>query len=214
MKITKFTHSCLLVEMPEPVNRTVLFDPGAMSQAALAVDKLEFLDDIVITHSHQDHFSLDLTKQLVAKFPKVRIVAPDDVVETLSEQGIDASSDPAEGMVAFTAPHENVEPLFPRPQQIGIHYLELLSHPGDSHSFNQTMPILALPVTGPWAATVTAINLAIKLKPQFVLPIHDWHWSPEGREQMYEIMKQAFQKEGISFIALKDGEPVVLDTSV
>ena len=67
MKVTKFVHSCLLVEMPAPINRTALFDPGAMSVDALEVDSLEYLDDIIITHEHGDHFHLPLIKQLEAE---------------------------------------------------------------------------------------------------------------------------------------------------
>ena len=92
MKITKFQHSCLLVEMPEPVNRTALFDPGVMSESALDIEALVYLDDIIITHSHPDHYHVPLVQALYAKFPKVRITAPADVVVDLKEHGISASS--------------------------------------------------------------------------------------------------------------------------
>lgn len=212
MKITKFEHSCLLVEMPDPVNRTILFDPGVMSEVALKVDELQFLDDIVITHEHADHLSQKLLGELVAKFPNVTITAPSDVVALLSDQNITASDLETDGIVFFDSPHESVEPLFPRPQQIGVHYLDVLSHPGDSHSFRETKAILALPVSGPWASTVTAINLAIRLKPQYVIPIHDWHWHEQARQQMYKNIQGALEKQGITFIPLKTGIPEVINT--
>ena len=211
MKITKFEHSCLLVEMPAPQNRTTLFDPGMMSETALDVTKIDYLDDIVITHSHGDHLSLNLMKQLVAKFPAVKITAPADVVDLLEKEDIAASSDPSEGISFFDAPHEAVEPLFITPDQIGVHYLAMLTHPGDSHSFSETKAILALPVTAPWGATTTAVKLALELKPQYVLPIHDWHWRPEARDQMYSALEQAFAQHGITFVKLVTGEPVTLE---
>ena len=211
MKITKFEHSCLLVEMPVPQNRTTLFDPGMMSETALDVSKIDYLDDIVITHSHVDHLSLNLMKQLVAKFPAVKITAPADVVDMLEKEAIAASSDPSEGISFFDAPHEAVEPLFITPTQIGVHYLARLTHPGDSHSFSETKAILALPVTAPWGATTTAVKLALELKPQYVLPIHDWHWRPEARDQMYGALEQAFAQHGITFVKLVTGEPVTLE---
>jgi L-ascorbate metabolism protein UlaG (beta-lactamase superfamily) len=212
MKITKFVHSCLLVEMPAPVSRTVLFDPGIMSEAALQVEKLQFLDDIVITHKHSDHLSVPLVKQLVGAFPEVSITAPAEVVELLAAEGIPAHSEPAEGMELFTSPHESVAPLFTQPEQIGVHYLDVFTNPGDSHSFNSSKKILALPVTAPWGSTIEAVKLAVKLKPQYVLPIHDWHYNDVARDQMYQILTEALAKEGITFIALKTGEPVVLET--
>ena len=209
MKITKLVHSCLLVEMPEPVNRTVLFDPGVMS--TVDVGSLEYLDDIVITHSHGDHLNVDVVKQLAQKFPDVRLLAPSEVVEQLKAAGVNASTEPSKGMSLFDSPHESVAPLFPQPEEIGVHYLDALTHPGDSHSFSETKQILALPITAPWGATVNAVNLAVKLKPKYVIPIHDWHWRDEARENMYGLIEEALAKHGITFLKVKNGEPFTLD---
>lgn len=211
MKITKFVHACLLVEMPAPVNRTALFDPGAMSEEALNVDQLVYLDDIFITHIHGDHFSIDLLKRLTDKFPRVRITAPNEVVQRLAQENIAASSEAPQGVTIFNAPHESVEPLFPQVQNLGIHYLDLLTDPGDSHTFRESKTVLALPIQGPWGSTINAINLALQLKPRYVLPIHDWHWSDAAREQMYDAFEKALAKANIQFIKLKTGEPAVLD---
>lgn len=213
MKITKFIHSCLLVEMPAPTNRTALFDPGNMSEAALDVDALEFLDDIIITHEHGDHFHLPLIERLVAKFPSVRITAPADVVQTLQLEGIQASSDPSEGIAFFDAPHEAIRPFMDAdpPQEIGVHYLGRLSHPGDSHSFRESKEILALPVQAPWGSTVNAVKLALELRPKFVVPIHDWHWSDTARQATYDRMEKRFAEEGITFFKPQTGQPFVID---
>jgi L-ascorbate metabolism protein UlaG (beta-lactamase superfamily) len=211
MKITKLVHSCLLVEMPEPVNRTVLFDPGQMSTVDAA--SLQYLDDIVITHEHGDHIDIDVIKQLVQKFPQVRILTTAPVARQLEGQGIRAATEPPEGMELFSSPHENVEPLFPVPEQIGVHYLGKLTHPGDGLSFSETKELLALPVQAPWqkGTPVDAYIKAVELKPKYVLPIHDWHWRDEARESTYSNLEKAFAKEGIAFLKLKNGEPVVLD---
>jgi L-ascorbate metabolism protein UlaG (beta-lactamase superfamily) len=197
--------------MPAPVNRTVLFDPGSLSETALDIDTLMYLDDIVITHIHGDHVSIPLVKRLVAKFPEVRITTTNEVVEQLAGEGIKASNEPAEGIVFFDSPHENVKPLFPQPEEIGVHYLDKLTHPGDSHSFTETKQILALPVTAPWGANVRAVNLALELQPKHILPIHDWHWSDAAREGSYSSMEKVFADRGITFHKLKTGEPVVLE---
>src|SRR5487761_1599521 len=91
MKITKFVHSCLLVETPE---RTALFDPGMMSEAALDIDRLTRLDDIFITHEHGDHISVPLVKTLVDKFPNVRITTTSAVVSSLRGEGVSAADTP------------------------------------------------------------------------------------------------------------------------
>jgi L-ascorbate metabolism protein UlaG (beta-lactamase superfamily) len=211
MKITKLEHSCLLVEMPAPVNRTVIFDPGVMSEPYVDVDSLEFLDDIFITHAHGDHFHVPLIKRLVEKFPEVRITGPREVVNKLKQEGIPATSDEYDGVKFFDAKHENVLPLFQPPEEIGIHYLDLLSHPGDSHHFTETKAILALPVTAPWGSMVRAVNLGLELKPQYILPIHDWHWRDEARTGAYDSLEKVFGDAGIRFLKLENGKPVVID---
>ena len=206
MKITKFVHSCLLVETPE---RVALFDPGTLSEEALEIDKLARLDDIFVTHEHADHISLDLIKRLVKKFPAVRITSTSSVVKQLDEAGITASNQPPDGVEFFEAPHESVAPLFDHPpEEIGIHYLGVLSDPGDSHSFNETKEILALPITAPWGSSVKALNLALRLEPKHVLPIHDWHWRDEARRQTYDLFSRILGEKGITFHKLETGVPV------
>jgi L-ascorbate metabolism protein UlaG (beta-lactamase superfamily) len=211
VKITKLVHSCLLVEMPAPVNRTALFDPGGFS--TVDADSLEFLDDIIITHIHGDHFDLETIKKLVAKFPDVRITAPDEIVEALNAESIPATSAASEGITFFDSPHEPIRPFFDAdpPQEIGVHYLGHLTHPGDSHSFRETMPVLALPVQAPWGSANRAVELGLELKPRYIIPIHDWHWSDAAREASYNSMEKVFGRAGITFIKAVNGEPFVLD---
>lgn len=211
MRVTKFIHSCLLVETP---GRAAIFDPGTMSEEALgkALDdgSVTRLDDIFITHGHQDHLSLPLIKRLLGKFPDARITAPQEVVDQLAGEGIQASAAPPEGVTFFEAPHEGI--LSETPQNIGIHYLDLFSDPGDSHSFKETKAVLAMPVQAPWGSSMNAFNIAVKLKPKYVLPIHDWHWNDQAREQMYERwFKPALAEQGIKFVSLETGEPVEID---
>lgn len=208
MQITKYVHSCLLVETDD---RIALFDPGVMSQAALPIDQLEALDDIIITHEHSDHFSLELIRDLVRKFPGAQITAPTDVVAMLGREGISATDQAATGIEFFDSPHENVAPLANQPQEVGVHYVDQFSHPGDSHSFTETKAVLALPVTAPWGCSVDALNLALKLKPQYVVPIHDWHWRDESRQQAYDRFEKILAEQGITFLKPETGIPLTID---
>jgi L-ascorbate metabolism protein UlaG (beta-lactamase superfamily) len=207
MKITKYIHSCLMVETS---GRVAVFDPGVMSAAALgaALPSLTRLDDIFVTHVHPDHCDPALVGQLLARFPDARVTAPADAVAALAKAGVKASTQAPDGVVLFDSPHEEGAPLFPAPQQYGYHYLDTLSDPGDSHSFRETKAILALPVQAPWGSTRRAINLALELKPRHVLPIHDWHWSDDARTQMYGRLEQILGEQGITFHKLETGVPV------
>ncbi len=204
MKITKLAHSCLLVEMP---TRTALFDPGSWSESMINVASLKWLDDIIITHEHGDHMHIPTLKALQEKFPSVRIKTTAAATELLKAEGLNAVPDAVEGIELFNAPHEHIEPLGQTPENIGVHYLDMLTHPGDSTHFEETRSILALPVTAPWGSTVQALNRAIELRPKYVIPIHDGQWSDAARQQMYEKIDNAFQKEGIVFYKPVNGEP-------
>jgi L-ascorbate metabolism protein UlaG (beta-lactamase superfamily) len=211
MKITKYVHSCLLVETN---GRVAIFDPGSMSYPEFDIEGLEQLDDIFVTHMHQDHFHLPFIKELLAKFPDARITAPKDVVEELTTESIKATSDASEGVSFFNSPHEDTAPLFPELDEIGIHYLESLSHPGDSHSFHETKEILALPITAPWGSTIKAVNIALELKPKYVIPIHDWHWKEEVRLQMYNVFEEILSKKNITMFKPETGKTIDIPLDV
>lgn len=210
MKITKLIHSCLLVEMPAPINRTAMFDPGIFSIEAVDVDRLIYLDDIIITHNHFDHMHIPLIKKLVAKFPEVRITAPAEAVTQLAAQGIKAQSEPTPGIEFFDSPHHDLSPVGEAPQQLGVHYLDTLTNPGDSHEAKQTKQILALPITAPWGSQLDAVKLALKLKPRYIIPIHDWHWNDDARQQAYDTLENFFGQHNIEFIKPETGKPFVL----
>ena len=208
MQITKYIQSCLLVESD---GKVALFDPGMMSEAALDVSKLTQLDSIIITHVHGDHFSMSLIKNLVDAFPEVHITAPSEVVSLLADEGIAATDQVSDGIEFFDAPHESVEPLYPSPEEIGVHYQGVLSHPGDSHSFTETKAVLALPITAPWGSTIKALNLVLELKPEVVVPIHDWHWRDEARIQTYDMFESILADKGITFLKPETGVPLQVD---
>lgn len=209
MKITKLGHACLFVETPERVG---LFDPGYMSD--VPIGSLSRLDDLIITHEHGDHLNVDCVRALLVKFPKVDVWASEAVRKTLKDANIEVKvPTTTKDVELFVAPHADVEPLFAAADNIGVHYLGTLTHPGDSFSFSATRDILALPVAAPWGATTDAVELALKLKPKVVLPIHDWHWSDQARKSMYARLEEVFTSYGIRFIGLENDTPVNVDVS-
>jgi hypothetical protein len=148
----------------------------------------------------------------VARFPDVRITAPQEVVDELQKNGLKATSAQSDGIAFFDSPHEPIRPVFDAdpPQELGVHYLNMLSDPGDSHSFNETKAILALPVQAPWGSEVDAITLALRLKPRHIIPIHDWHWNEQARQAEYERLEKTFGAADITFHKMETGVPIVI----
>jgi L-ascorbate metabolism protein UlaG (beta-lactamase superfamily) len=208
MKITKFVHSCLLVEDQQ---RVAIFDPGNFSweSGLFKIDNLIQLDDIIITHEHPDHFYLPFIQALLSKFPQTRITTTSVVAEELTKQAIkNTNTESNEVLTVRQVTHETMVPLAPPPNSnLVVHYLDRLTHPGDSHHFDESKEVLALPINAPWGTWRRAAEFGLELKPKIIIPIHDWHLSNDAREGAYERFEFFFKEHGIRFVKIQNGEP-------
>ncbi len=211
MKVTKYTHSCLLVETPD---RVALIDPGGFSwkSDSLDLDSIERIDRILVTHSHGDHMSVEFIEAVTKKFPEVHIVANEEVVQALQEAGVKGTYRGLDTACSrsFEAPHEPIEPFSKTAMNNGYHFQGELSHPGDSHSFNESKRILAMPFVAPWGIVMDGIKKCQELKPEIVIPIHDWFFSEPAKEWLYGRIKEVLAKDDIKLEVLSDGESVEL----
>ena len=80
MKITKFGHCCLLIEI---AGKRVLTDPGAFS---VGHEHLSEVDIILITHEHADHCHTESILALVETNPGVTIISNSSVARLLKEK--------------------------------------------------------------------------------------------------------------------------------
>lgn len=208
MKISKYVHSCLLIEEQD---KTILIDPGnyTAEEKILNISRLEKLDFVLITHEHQDHLDITLIQELVRKFPETRLISNSSVTVLLEKEGLVVSPGGNDFIVMEDVPHEK---LLGRaaPQNTLFHLFGKLTHPGDSLQFTSTAEILALPIQAPWGSMVQAVERAAELKPKIVIPIHDWHWSEKARERLYGMAADYLRGKGIDFKGLETGVPVDL----
>lgn len=208
MRVTKFLHSCLLVE---DQGKTFLFDPGNFTDEANVLDlnKISNIDYILITHEHADHMFPSLIKKVLEKFPELIIITNNSATAVLENEGITASTETPDFIQTEIIPHEKI---FGGevPQNLKFTVNNLLTHPGDSFAFDQTTKVLALPLQAPWGNVTQAAELGVKLKPEIVLPIHDWHWKDEVRVSIYKRLEDFFNKQGIKFIPLETGISIEL----
>lgn len=209
MRITKFLHSCLLVEHE---NKTVLIDPGQFGWESGLFNTSDYnsIDEIIITHEHFDHCYLPFVEAVIAAFPKVRIVTNEGVKKKLVEAGVvdNISTDSTELTTLNPLMHDSMEPLSPGPavENSAIHTLGLLSHPGDSVHLTESRNILCVPLAGPWGSAIDAVRMAVKLGPHSVIPIHDWMWNDQWKSLMYDRMELFFKEQGIHFYKPVDGQ--------
>lgn len=211
MRITKFVHSCLLVESPD---HNALIDPGnfTWNSHLLHINSLPRLDHIVITHEHPDHYDEPGLRKLSHRFPRTTIITNKNLAEDIKKLGLSnpvhVGSD--DNLVVFEATHEPLPLDTPQVVNIGVHIADKLTHPGDSYDFDHTREILALPLTGPFTSYKQALDVIVRLKPKIVLPLHDWEWHRSARENRYSRAKELLKKHQIEFIELENAMPVEL----
>ena len=203
--ITKLVHACLLVE----ANGTrTLIDPGVFSwnDERLDLSMVQDIDTILITHEHADHVSVEFLKGVLERSNDATVETTDSLAAILSNEGIDAVTG---GTPRFAAPHERI-PIGPGPQNTGFHVEGVLSHPGDSHSFVETMPILAMPFIAPWGSLTVGVDRVRLTQPRYVIPIHDWFLSSDGAAFMYRLAEMGLADDDIDLIHIADFDSVTL----
>jgi L-ascorbate metabolism protein UlaG (beta-lactamase superfamily) len=206
VEITKLVHACLLVETRDT---RILIDPGSFSWQDERFDPsmVEGVDRILITHEHADHVSFEFVRAALERSNDATVETTPALQHILAEQGIEAVTN---GTPQFAAPHERI-PLGPGPQNVGFHVEAVLSHPGDSHSFVETMPILAMPFVAPWGSLTNGADRTRLVRPKYVIPIHDWFLSDGGRTVMYRLAKMALDEDGIELVQIEDFQSVTLE---
>ena len=180
MKITKYLHSCLLVQEQQT---RLLIDPGTFvfADKMVTIDQIPPVNAILITHVHADHCDVKAMKELIRTFPGVEIFSNAEVVTALSREGMHASVLKAGRRIAIgsctvaalPAPHESILPDTAC-DNIALLINDRFLHPGDSqHVDVEDIEVLALPVAAPWTRRTEAWEYAKKLAPRHVVPIHD-----------------------------------------
>ncbi len=204
MEITKFAHSCFLIE---DQGQRILIDPGIYSDQQ---NQLTNLDIVLITHEHPDHFSIDSIKQIIANNPKVKIITNTAVKTILDNENIEnlllehENSLNESGVLieAIGDKHAIIHKSIPQFQNTGYYINSKLFYPGDSLTLpNREVEILALPVSGPWLNISEAIDYALEIKPKKCFPVHEALLVHPG--VAHSIPPTILEPVGIEFIVIE-----------
>lgn len=211
MKVTKFDHSCLLVEDD---GTKVLTDLGSWNKE---LPSISGLDAVLITHEHQDHFDLEKLKVLLASNPQAVVITHDAVGAKLQEAGLPYTA---------IAPNESVTVKGIAIESYGTDHAIIygdkspcrntgyliggrLFMPGDALHDVPPKPveILALPTGGPWMKMSEAVDYAKTIKPKIVFPIHDAMYTADYRQGGVPRWIGGFlEPDGITFVNMMPGD--------
>ena len=209
MQITKFGQCCLLIEL---AGKRILTDPGRFS---VAQNEVTGLDLILITHEHADHLHSESLQAILKNNPAAAVVTNEGVGKILTELGLRyevlVEAEPTERcgvtLEAFDGKHAEIFAAYGQVQNTGYFIAEQLFYPGDSYiEPGKPVPVLALPVAGPWCKSAESIAYAVRVKPDAAFPVHDAVLNDEGLALTHGLFKLQLQTQGIDFIPLLAGE--------
>lgn len=184
-------------------------DPGAYSTLQ---NEAENIDLILITHEHQDHFHLESLKAVLKNNPKARVVTNKSVGNLLEKEKISSEllehGQKAEyGGIHIEGcgeKHAIIYENFGQVENTGYFIAHKLFYPGDAfYNPGKPVPILALPVSGPWMKISEAVDYAKSLRPKICFPVHDGMLRFGGPN--HAIPQKFLPTAGIRFEIIPDG---------
>lgn len=211
MTITKFGHSCLLIE---DQNARILLDPGIFTKLP---DRLERLDGLLLSHEHPDHADPATLQRLRRAQPDLRIITNQAVADVLGGHNIQSEVFQSQQevrigpvLVRFLGTtHAVILPEVPTVANTGYLIDGRLFFPGDAFTVpEEPVEILALPVAAPWSKLAETIAYARAVQPKIVIPIHDGFLTPINPFAIW--IKKTLPAAGIKVLTLPEGQPRLL----
>lgn len=207
MKLTKYGHSCLLIEQGPD---RILVDPGTFSQGW---ENLTGLTAVLLTHQHADHVDIARLPGLLALNSDVQLFADPGSVSSLADAGVTATPvepgdtlDLATPVQVFGDTHAVIHRDIPTIANRGYLIDGRLYLPGDSLQVpTPAVEILALPVAAPWMAAKEAVDFLRAVDPTTVIPIHEKILANPG--MVYGILRN-LKPADTQWLDLDDGATV------
>jgi L-ascorbate metabolism protein UlaG (beta-lactamase superfamily) len=208
MRISKFVHSCLLVEKG---GDRLLFDPGKFSFVEGRVKPEQFtgIASIVLTHFHPDHVETEALKKILSGNAGAVVLTNTEAQKKLAEAGVLAevfeTGTRDVGGFRLTALAATHAPILgsAAPQNTAYVVDDMLLNPGDSFaeilSQKAAVHVLALPVMAPWSTELGVADFVKRMRPQRIVPVHDGQAKDFFLKQRYDVFEKYFSEQGIRF---------------
>jgi len=210
MRVTKYIHSCLLIETN---GDRILVDPGKLTfLGGVAPETFGAVSAVVVTHDHADHVDDEAVRKILARNPAAVLLTNAEGAAAFAKRGLQATVFDsgvqrigATSIRAVPAPHAPVLAAVP-PRNVAYVFGEMLLVPGDSYAPDldacRGIRALALPVSAPWAKELETAAFAERIAPKEVLPIHDGFVKETFLAQRHQNFEKYFASAGIAFRSL------------
>ena len=199
MRLTRYGHSCLLVEDGDA---RVLLDPGVFSAG---FESLRGLTAVLITHAHPDHLDAERLRALLAANPEAQLHVDegsagqlDDLPATVVHDG--DALDVGVRVDVHGSTHAVIHEDIPRIPNVGYLVADRFFTPGDALTApDADVEVLGLPTAAPWLKLAEAVDLLRAVRPRLAFPVHD---AVLSQPQIWYGQFDALSPAGTSFDAL------------
>ena len=210
MKITKYEHACLDIEVGG--GERLIIDPG--DQADSLTDFSNIVA-VVVTHVHSDHMDTAKIAQIIAANPEVKIFTVQQVADELKVKNAEVVMPNSGAEIrAFNlqfcgGEHQPVHPSFPKFENLGVLVNDKLYYAGDSFSLPPSNPLaLAVPSGGPWMKHQESMDYLRTISPKIAFPIHDGFLNDAGKALSNWLLSGVAKDTSTDYRPLGIGESI------
>jgi L-ascorbate metabolism protein UlaG (beta-lactamase superfamily) len=211
MKLTKFEHSCLLLEVAD---ERLIIDPGAFT---MPLGEFGDVVAVVVTHEHGDHWTADQLERIIDRNPDVVIYGPagvaaaaGDIAVTVVKDG-DVIEAGAFNLKFFGEKHAEIHSSIPVIDNVGVLVNDELYYGGDAFVVPPVeVRTLAVPASAPWMKISEAMDYVLTVKPKRAFPVHELVLSTIGKGLSNDRLSWATQEVGGEYFILEPSETLDL----
>ncbi len=211
MKLTKFDHSCIVVEKE---GRRVVCDPVEFTTP---LPELDNVVAIIVTHGHGDHLQPERVSALLARNPEAQILTVADAVEEFDQATAVKAGDSINlggfALRFFGKDHGEIIDGEVPCDNIGVVIDEMIVNPGDSFDIPEDIDspeVLLVPSVAPWCKVNESMAYIEAARPKIVLPVHNALLSEFGNGVYNNWLRRACEEAGGEFAPLSSGESIDL----
>lgn len=214
MKLAKHAHACVVISSE---TASIAIDPGTFTPDARTV--LGFVDAVLITHDHFDHFDQEAVAAATSERPGLRVYAPAEVAAKLPEESVttvrggDRFSVGDIAVQVFGGQHAQIHADIPQIDDVGYLVAKAVFHPGDAYLVpGVPVDTLLLPTSGPWTKLSDAADYIRAVHPCRVVQIHELMLSELGQKSVANFLGI----DGLThspFVILQPGESITVPST-